>query len=204
MYLYFKVILDFIFPPSEDEKCIASVTLETFQKKYSLRRTSDITTLASFADPIVRAAIHLNKFHNHNRAQELLASLLVHYLNSQIMKDTILIPIPLSKKRQQERGHNQVISVAIRALASTHKVELVDTVLIKTADTKPQTTLSRQERLHNLKGVYACDPRTVHSIKNKHILLLDDVSTTGTTLHEAKATLLPHDPASITCIALAH
>ncbi|HIG96009.1 TPA: phosphoribosyltransferase, partial [Candidatus Woesearchaeota archaeon] len=46
--------------------------------------------------------------------------------------------------------------------------------------------------------------KNMEAIRGKHILIVDDVTTTGATLRTAKATLLPYGPASVTCVALAH
>ena len=69
-------------------------------------------------------------------------------------------------------------------------------------DTRPQTELARNERISNMRKAFII--KQPQQIVGKHIVLLDDVTTTGATLHAAKAALLLHHPASVTCIALAH
>ena len=79
-------------------------------------------------------------------------------------------------------------------------------MLVRTRHTKPQTTLARKERLTNV--VNAFDIRDIEAARTllagKHVLIIDDVTTTGATLKAAKATLLPLQPASITLLSLAH
>jgi predicted amidophosphoribosyltransferase len=71
-------------------------------------------------------------------------------------------------------------------------------------DTKPQTSLKKKERKKNLQGayVYVADPHL--PVAGKHLILIDDVTTTGTTLAEAKWALKRANPASILCVAIAH
>ena len=75
---------------------------------------------------------------------------------------------------------------------------------MKIKDTPAQTSLTKHERLNNLTGAYECTSEAAVSIAGKDLVLLDDVITTGATLREAKAALLPHKPKSIICVALAH
>ncbi len=204
MKLIFRTLLELLFPKTDDEKIIGRYTIDTFCKKSNSQNTREVWSLLSFADPAVRAAIHLNKFHNHQHAQELLAQVLRQWLRANAHNPCILIPIPLSTQRLRERGHNQVTTIAAKAVHGLHSMQLCDGALIKIIHTKAQTSLPKKERLHNLQGAYTCSSKYHSRITGAHIVLLDDVTTTGTTLCEAKATLLPHKPLSITCVALAH
>ena len=205
MWLRITNVLSFIFPPSEDEVCVTSYTKHTFQKMYSLRKVDDTYALSSFKETPVRAAIHLNKFHNHTHAQKLLAVLLEIFLeNRASTEEALLIPIPLSGKRERERGHNQVTSVIQSTLFSKEKFTLETTLLVKVKDTKPQTSLDRVKRKQNPEGAYIYTKNARTKVPGAHIILIDDVMTTGATLKEAMGTLEKLKPASIICVALAH
>lgn len=200
---------DFLFPPSEDECRITSLPIDTFTKLSSgIQKKTDtnICTLLPYSNKQVRSAIHLLKFHNHSHARKLLSEVLTQYLETLILSEYIIIPIPLSSKRLRKRGYNQVSEVIRESLKDLTKGALTENILIRTRNTAPQTTLSREKRLLNLTNAFAV--RNISSNKtklhNRHILLIDDVTTTGATLKEAEATLLSLSPASITCIALAH
>lgn len=201
---YWAKLLEIIFPQTDDELVIASVPTEIFAKEYSIRSIEGVTALTSFKDKKVRAAVHLNKFHGHLHARQLLASLLSAHLHTLKKQSYLLIPIPLSSKREQERGYNQVTIVAIEALHTFPHITLDTRVLKKQKHTVPQTSLSKEKRLENLHGVFYVPDMYSSLLKGTHIILLDDVTTTGTTLNEAKATLLLHHPASILSVALAH
>lgn len=193
-----------IFPETDDEKLISKCTESEFLQKLRSRYINDVFILLSFKDGIVRSAVHLNKFHAHPYAQNLLSSVLEAWLTKLPLQQYILIPIPLSAKRERERGYNQVSNVARKAVYLLPQIILKEGILIKGKHTPPQTTLSKQERLKNLQGTFVVLPQQIASLKDKNVILLDDVTTTGATLREAKAALLLHEPASITCVALAH
>jgi len=202
--LNFSNFINILFPVTEDEKIILTCTKDAFCRKLGSRYVHDVSILLAFSDNTVRSAIHLNKFHAHPHARKLLSSVLETWLTGLPSKLYILIPIPLSSKRERERGYNQVTIVALDAVRTLPHITLTTHVLTKNKHTPPQTSLTKQGRAKNLKGVFSVSPEQGAYIKNKDIILLDDVTTTGATLHEAKAALLPHSPASIVCIALAH
>ncbi len=208
MWLRISDIISFLFPPSEDEVSLAGHTPETFKKMYTCRKvggSDDIYALSSFKEKPIRAAIHLNKFHNHTHAQRLLGSILHTFLENRALKEpALLIPIPLSSKRERERGHNQVTSVILKCTLPEERYVLEKNLLKKVRDTKPQTTLNKEERIKNPQGVYICTERARTCVPGAHIILIDDVVTSGATLKEAKKTLKGLRPASITCVALAH
>lgn len=204
MKLHVSWIFDFFFPQTDDERVIANCTCESFEMKYTLVHTDEVLSLGSFKDHELRSAVHLNKFHNHAHAQVLLSTLLMCWFKKLPQKDYLLIPIPLSSKRERKRGYNQVTCVAKQASIEFPNINLQERLLIKIRDIAPQTSLSKTKRLLNTKGVYRVAEKCSGLITNKDIILLDDVYTTGATLHEAKSTLMEYNPRSVTCVALLH
>lgn len=201
MRLDYKKVVHFIFPPSDDERALLQKTPADFLAKYHRTTTTSHESLLPYQDPMIRAAIHLNKFHYHSAAQKFLAAVLQQYL-SELDKPVHILVIPLSKKRQRARGYNQVWEVAKRATTSKSPHTLHKNVLIRTRDTPPQTTLNKQARKKNL--VEAFSLKTNSSLQGKHVIIIDDVYTTGATLAAAKAATLTASPATVTCVALAH
>lgn len=113
-----------------------------------------------------------------------LARLMISALPGEIDIDMI-IPVPLHPSRLREREFNQSLLLADQL--SRHLARPVSAAtLVRITATDPQTTLPRQARLQNLRKAFAV--RRPENLKEKRILLVDDVFTTGTTLHEcAKA-----------------
>ncbi|MCX6759718.1 MAG: ComF family protein [Candidatus Nealsonbacteria bacterium] len=100
--------------------------------------------------------------------------------------DFILIPVPLDKKRLRWRGFNQAEELS-KELAKFLKIPSIPNSLTKIKETFPQIKLSDKERKENVRGVFLIKDREL--IKNKNILLVDDVYTTGATMEECAIVL---------------
>lgn len=112
----------------------------------------------------------------------------------------ILIPVPLTKKRLKERGFNQSEELA-RYLAWHWKIPLINNILLKTKETLPQAELSKKQREQNIKGAFSCEKTDL--IKNKKVILVDDVYTTGSTMGEAAKALKSAGAKEVFGVALA-
>ncbi len=111
----------------------------------------------------------------------------------------ILLPMPLSKERLRERGYNQA-HVLGRALDASR---LAHGVLLRVRDTPPQRTLTRSERLRAVQDAFAIDPLQVHRVKGKRVVLLDDVMTSGASLHAAARVVRQAGATHTTALVLA-
>jgi len=98
----------------------------------------------------------------------------------------LIIPVPLGRKRLQERGYNQVALVA-RPLAYELDLVYAPNALWKIRDTRSQVGLNMQERKKNVSKAYQAHPSAV---ERKSILVMDDVSTTGSTISACTEALL--------------
>ena len=110
-----------------------------------------------------------------------------------------LLPMPLSTQRLRQRGYNQAheLACALDAAKVGHGL------LLRIRDTPPQRSLSRSERMHNVKNAYAVDPLRSGELKGKRVVLLDDVMTTGASLYAAALALREAGAAHITGLVLA-
>lgn len=97
-----------------------------------------------------------------------------------------ILPVPLHRHRLRQRGYNQALLLA-RQVARRTKIPLLRSVLTKSRVTEPQMGLIRSARSINLRRAFAL----TRSIPVSHIAIVDDVMTTGATVHEI-ATLLQH------------
>ena len=90
-----------------------------------------------------------------------------------------LIPVPLARRRQRQRGYNQSKMVA-RGVSAATGLPIFDRVARRTVFEKSQTKMGRWERIDNVKDVF--EVRDGSTLNGKHILLIDDVMTTGATV----------------------
>lgn len=99
----------------------------------------------------------------------------------------LIVPVPLHRKKLRERGYNQSECIA-EGMSVTMQVKVVSDNLLRKEYTTTQTRKSRIDRWNNVKGkFYVVDPVV---FTNKHILLVDDVVTTGATLEACATELL--------------
>lgn len=116
----------------------------------------------------------------------------------------LVIPVPLSFRRLRTRGFNQAESIAAGfCKASGDSFLLAQNILEKIRETDSQVSVKdRTSRLTNLRGAFRV--KEPHRIKGKCIILIDDVTTTGATLHECRMTLLEAGAREVFCITVAH
>lgn len=103
------------------------------------------------------------------------------------IKPDALIPIPLFAARERKRGYNQA-SILCDGMAETTGLPVWKNIITRTSLTETQTRKNRIERWKNIEGRFAL--QNAAAIQGKHILLVDDVITTGATLEACGQTLL--------------
>jgi ComF family protein len=111
----------------------------------------------------------------------------------------LVVPMPLHPSRLVERGFNQSHEIA-RVVSRALDLRLAGPGLRRIRGTAPQVGLSRQQRAGNLSGAFVADSTLV---AGRHVVLIDDVVTTGSTAIEAASTLRAAGAASIAVWAVA-
>lgn len=199
-----QILADAIFPPRPDALLLRHLSTPARQSLYHPIMYRDVVSLSEYSSPLVRALIHENKYYKSKVAATTLASLLQTWVAAQT-NPSLLVAIPLSSVRYRERGYNQVAEIFAKLIPSPHLVT-GNKILIRTKDTASQTSLSREQRLKNVSGVFRCEPELLQLHAGLQIVLVDDVVTTGATMKAARAALAPHLPpdCTIVCLAIAH
>ena len=150
-----------------------------------------ITSFGNYHDPLLKDVMwHIKKYPN-GRAAEILAKAFGAMIANRPEDPTswIIIPIPITKKRFRERGYNQAELIA-KPIAKTFGLKFTRKILIKTKHTiKQGTAKSKEERAHNVLGSFGVAKKYQHFIQNKNIILIDDITTTGSTLIETREIL---------------
>lgn len=107
----------------------------------------------------------------------------------------VLVPVPLGRIRLRERGHNQAGEIA------RHLGRPMQDVLVRSRETKTQTALHPAERRDNVSGAFVSRESSV--VSGKHVVLVDDVLTTGATLCAAAGALKAAGAASVGAVTFA-
>lgn len=110
-----------------------------------------------------------------------------------------VLPIPVSSRRLSERGYNQAWLLAQQMCPQKADAHL----LLRTRDTPSQRGLPRVERLANLVGAFAIEPLRAMSLRGQRVVLVDDVMTSGASLHTAARVLRQAGARHITAVVLA-
>lgn len=198
-------VFDFLFPKfclgcqSEGsylcEDCRAILEISKFHEQYSGQNLQDLYFALPYQNPLIKNLIQKFKYQPFVKELARPLSLLIieHF---QLLdnhppfydkeKDFILIPVPLEKEKLKWRGFNQAEEIG-KKLSSFLKIPLIFGCLIKARETIPQVELTVEARRENIKGVFSIGNEEL--IKNKKILLIDDVYTTGSTLEECARVL---------------
>ncbi len=198
----FAHIYDTLFPPHESITRLKNEFRDNFIRHFSPHKFADCIVLSDYANPFIKAAITANKFHDSKKAAMLLSALIEHWLDTLPNKPTIFVPIPLSPARFKQRGYNQVTRVLKNTTITDVKIK---ELLIRSKETKPQTTLKRAERITNIKDAFIFKEQAA-DFSAERIVIIDDVVTTGATILTARNTLSVHIPKNceVICLALAH
>jgi ComF family protein len=111
-----------------------------------------------------------------------------------------MIAVPLSSERLAARGFNQALEIA-KPLARALGLPLARHACVRVRDTAPQSGLAPADRRDNMRGAFAVIQR--QAIAGKHLLVVDDVMTTGHTLDALAACLKRHGAARVTNLIFA-
>ncbi|MDZ4174045.1 MAG: phosphoribosyltransferase family protein [Hydrogenophaga sp.] len=117
----------------------------------------------------------------------------------------VMVPVPVTASRLAERGYNQsweLIKALRRQAPDTRALALAD-ALVRIGNAPDQHPLPREQRLRNLQGSFVTHPQHVARLRKTHVLLVDDVSTTGTTLNAAAQALLQAGAGRVSALVLA-
>ncbi|MGB2762348.1 MAG: ComF family protein [Minisyncoccales bacterium] len=170
-------------------------------------KLNGVFSAVSYEDKMIKKLIRQFKYKPFIKdLSKTLASLIIthFYLSNNIeflfLGKPVLIPVPLDRKKMKMRGFNQSEEIT-KELSQSLKIPLVKHALIKIKETQSQTELSREQRKENIKGAFACE--NIEEIKNKKILLIDDVFTTGATMNECAKVLKSAGDSEVWAITVA-
>jgi ComF family protein len=206
----FKFITNWIFPThclccgAEDEmlcvRCCKHIQLLTDDPPAPSGLNRIIC--ATLYEPPISDAIQALKYGSARSLGHRLGTLIPELTkNRPWPNDPLVIPVPIHRRRERERGFNQAELLALSICGQTGW-ELRADLLVRTRYTPPQAKLDKRARQQNLADAFVL--QGLEAIQNRHVILVDDVLTTGSTLAACAAALASGQPASISGLCLAY
>ena len=135
-----------------------------------------------FEEPL-RSLLHEFKYHEGLYLCSFLARLIISAIPSEALKTQCLIPVPLHRKRLQQRGFNQAVEL-VKYLGRHLEIPYDLSLCKKIIETAPQAGLNATQRQRNLRHAFQAPP-----LSYAHVTLVDDLLTTGSTVNELAKTL---------------
>lgn len=149
---------------------------------------------------VARRAVHSLKYENLKALARPLAELMAVYLRQNPVPAELIVPVPLHRRRLRERGYNQSALVA-QELGRLCDISVTERVLMRSRYTPPQMEAASAElRRRNVSGAFACRG---DGVRQRDVLLIDDVCTTGATLESCAAALKAGGAISVWALTIA-
>ena len=198
IHTVFGRVLELLFPDrclgcgKKDELLCPACAFET--KKQSRHKNSilfldKLCYWGLYEDKILSSALRRFKYHGTYGLAQPFSEMLKEIITPCLPPsgaETLVIPIPAHLSRKNDRGYNQAELLAEK-LAEKIQLPFNSEVLTKSRNTKSQTSLPSQDRIFNVKNSFIVTNPEI--VKNKKIILVDDIVTTGATLSEAARVL---------------
>jgi len=189
--------------------CQRKLTSDRTLHQYCRQKTKleALGVVSSYQNNILKETIHNFKYNKITSLSQPLSLLMIKFLEqsyffSQLPKDNLLIiPLPLHLKKKRQRGFNQSELIA-KEIANYFYLPCETDILLRVVNNSPQVSLENSDlRKENVKDIFKVNNQ--ESIRNKTIILLDDVYTTGATMEEAAKTLKQNNAKKVIGLVLA-
>ncbi len=212
----FSLLVDFIFPRPETLEFLEKLTKEELLAKVPTTKASntspsaEIRSVFNYRQPIIRQMIWELKYKGNKKIARLFGQVLydeisrIVSLKTDLFPHPLVLPMPNSLLRRKERGFNQceLLTNELTKLNTQDLFSVQNNILLKWKDTPRQTTNNRALRLQNVKGCFSVIDSSI--LQNHCIIIIDDVTTTESTLREAIATLYASGARKVIGLTIAH
>lgn len=167
----------------------------------SYSKNDKISAVAKY-NRVLKKLMHIFKYKSPWMLCALFANWMSLLCKDLIEEADIILPVPMHKYKLMFRSYNQSAVVSKKLAVMCKKVFVVNG-LIRTRNVGSQSLLDRKSRLINVRDAFAANKAKTTLLRNKNILLIDDVVTTGATLSECIKVLEQIEPRSIRCLCIA-
>lgn len=175
------------------------------EKRFYGRLKPNAATAAFYftQQSLMQHLMHQLKYKSNKQVGVYLGNLLGQQLQASNRFNTVdvIIPLPLNPKREFKRGYNQATMIA-KGVAEVLDKPIEEKAVIRTIFTSTQTKQDRVHRFENMDGVFAV--QNAEYIKNKHILLIDDIITTGATIEACANVIIQQNCKAISIASVAY
>lgn len=206
---YISKILNSLFPShcyicKKEGKSICDNCINKFPKNIDTQAPY-ITSIFSFKYKEIKNIIHAIKYYHRKDLIKPLAVVVAHELNKTISNQPvtntwILVPIPMPTIRKYMRGYNQSELIA-KNISEILSIPINTKILIRIKNPRRQVkTKNRSERLKNQHNSF----KVIDDVYNLNIILIDDVTTTGATINEARSVLIKSGAKNVIAMTIAH
>lgn len=203
-----RIFFDILFPPQcikcHKEGTPFCDTCLSICKKSLHPNNSTIISVYDFRDITIKKAIHAIKYFHKKDLLSPLTKALASEIKKEILSTEqsiwVLVPIPMPLFRKYMRGYNQAELIAFEIKKIIPILSVENVLSRKRTPIRQAITKTRQERLHNQINSF----QVIGDVTNMNIILIDDVTTTGATLLEARKELLRAGAKNVRCATLAH
>lgn len=223
-------MFEFILYKNEDDLFLENIDFSSLLAEAKIKKAEGCYYFFDYDDVRVNKMVWSLKFRGQRKFAEFFGASLyenlgqIDEIKGNFDERFLLIPIPVHKKRRVERGFNQCEwicesliknfefernSVSVSALTSSLasaeiNLDYQQNYLIREKYTKKQSWKKARDREKDLKDVFVVPEKFQQQIRGRKIILVDDVVTTGSTIREARRTLLESGASLVIAIAIAH
>ncbi len=198
---YFCITCHSKFPYTKDIGKLDNDLMYHFYGRVPIERATSLLWYSEGG--VVQKLIHNMKYKDMKEIGVQLGAMLgKNILDSGFYRNIDLcLSVPMHYKKQTKRGFNQAELIAESISFETH-IPFAKNILVKEIETETQTSKTRKERALNASNIYSVVDRSL--IENKHVLIVDDVVTTGSTLEACAIVLLRNGASkvSVACLAM--
>jgi competence protein ComFC len=182
-----------------EEQAIACENIvESLNKQHgSIKLAFDGAFSACIYEGLVKEMVHRFKYNDKRSIALTIAAMINELIRENNVKYDLIVPVPISKKRYRKRGYNHTELIA-RELSNITGVKYINAIK-RIKDTSPQVLLNEDERWYNVKDAFECGI----DLRNKSILLIDDVITTGATAHYCSVELKSSGASNVVVLSFA-